>query len=318
MKAERHAALRRQSWWGLKASVKKAVSWPGINGLAHHMVRATKGASSATRLPAPRSVRKVTARMCGTEFSMYGPDRCILAKEIYWGQGKRPAQRDQTALDVFGALARGSDRVIDIGSYTGIFSLLAASVNPKASIDAFEIVPDNYLACLRNVVGNNLASAVNVHLVGVGHRSDIVMPFDVGTSALPDYLSIDDQQSEGVTVPIIPLSDVLGQSGDAEHTRVLVKIDVEGSENDVIMSGELDIRRLRPTFLVELLPGAEAGTLCDLFDALDYAYYLVVDGELRRCTRPQGVPDYRDWLITPLLPEDLSALGVRVDPQSNP
>lgn len=318
---ERSDQRRRQSWWGLKRPIKRTVALPGINHAARAVTLRRRGRDAAARLPVPMTVRQVEGRVDGLTFTMNDPAQCILAKELHWGQGKRPRPQDQFALEVFARLAQQASRVLDIGSYTGIFSLVAAKANPRIPVDAFEIVPSNYLAALGNVIGNDLVGRVQVHLEGVGETGTIRMPAATHGSALPDFWSIDDADAEdGVSVPITTLADIvarLGATPDATENGILIKVDVEGHENALVASSAETITAYRPTFLMEILPGADTAPLTAIFGApagaaAPYRYYLIIEDRLRESLALHGEDDYRDWLITPLTPAHLESLGIAV------
>jgi FkbM family methyltransferase len=320
-----------------------------VNRLAHAVVERRQGASAAARLPAPVQVREVEGRVGSVTFTMLDPAQCILAKELHWGGGRRPRAQDQFALEVFARLAQRSAHVLDIGAYTGIFSLCAAKAAPAATVDAFEIVPSNFLACWRNVIANDLVGRVDVHLEGVGAPGSIRMPADTRGSALPDFWSVEDHEGHeerpgdrpgdgaideagtgssgrSAQVPVVTLQDVLarvtaaagrepGRSSAESPGPVLVKVDVEGHEPALVTEGRQAIGHWRPAFLMEILPGADVTALVDVFGPAGYRYYLVAEDRLCVADRPRGEDAHRDWLITTDLPADLEALGIPVSPK---
>lgn len=318
---------RRQAWFGLKRPVKRVIAFPVVNPVARTIVRRRMGREAADRLPAPVSVRTVKGQVDDITFTMNDPAQCIIAKELHWGGGRRPRPQDQFALEVFARLARGADRILDIGSYTGVFSLVAARANPRARVDAFEIVPSNFLACWGNVITNDLVGGVEVHLCGVGEPGSIRVPAATGGSALPDFWSVEDQSegSDGIEVPVVGLADALAlarvdprapeqhEDGRQESgRRLLVKVDVEGHEAALVTFGRNAITAHGPTFLMEILPGADVSPLIDVFGATGYHYYLVAEDRLHFSERPHGVADYRDWVISRLEPAHLEDVGIPV------
>ena len=315
--SERAEQRRRQSWWGLKRPIKRAVALPGINQVAHAVTVRRSGVDAAARLPVPIQVTQVTGRIDGITFVMNDPAQCIIAKELYWGGGMRPRAQDQFALEVFARLAQQAGHVLDVGSYTGVFSIVAAKVNREAPVEAFEIVPSNFLAAWGNVIANDLVGRIEVHLEGVGAEGSIRMPAATAGSALPDFWSIEDAvEGEGVAVPISTLSQVLTRSG-ADGDTILIKVDVEGQEAPLVTASREHIERTTPTFLMEILPGASVTDLLEVFGSdrsqRPYRYYLITEDRLREASTLRGEDDYRDWLITPLAPESLREAGIAVE-----
>lgn len=321
MDSERTEQRRRQSWWGLKRPIKRAVALPGINQVARAVTVRRSGVDAAARLPVPSHVKQVTGRVDGVTFVMNDPAQCIIAKELYWGGGMRPRAQDQFALEVFARLAQRATQVLDIGSYTGVFSIVAAKVNRSVQVDAFEIVPSNFLAAWANVIANDLAGRVEVHLEGIGEEGSIRMPVATVGSALPDFWSIEDGvEGEGVAVPILSLTRVMTRASVLHGRRdenVLIKVDVEGQETPLVVGSREHIESQTPTFLMEILPGAEVAELLEVFGSQRchrrYRYYLITENRLREASTLRGEDSYRDWLITPHAPDELRDLGIDVD-----
>ena len=102
-------AGKRQSWHGAKRLVKSFLGLRVPNALMRSAVRLKPGVNARGRLPAPRHVKEVEGSVGGTSFTMLRPDVCIIAKELYWGSGSRPAPSDQYALTSFVRLAGSVD-----------------------------------------------------------------------------------------------------------------------------------------------------------------------------------------------------------------
>src|SRR5688500_426878 len=167
---------RRMRWFGLKRHVKRVLGWRG----PHAFLRATgerfPRPATSGRLPAPANLKEVTGRIHGASFVMLAPGRCVIAKELYWGKGRRPRALDHHAIEVFAALARGAGVMLDVGAYTGLFTLVGLAVDPRIEAHAFEIVPDVYRALFDNCVRNDGLHRVTLHHVGVGPEAVIRMP----------------------------------------------------------------------------------------------------------------------------------------------
>ena len=304
---------RRRSWYGAKKHVKRLF---GLR-LTHAALRAVRpyvpALRDSGRLPAPSHLKEVEGRVHGASFTMLRPDRCIIAKELYWGRGRRPRAEDDMAVEVFARLARDADVVLDIGAYTGLFSLVAAAVNEDLHVHAFEIVPDVYKALFDNCVRNDVLRRATLHHVGIGPPDSTVrMPVQSVGSALPDFYSTGLTFEDGVDVPLRAL-DSLGPLWPPD-ARMLVKIDVEGTEDEVFRHGQEVLRTARPDILCEVLAGqADGKELEGLLDGIGYRYYLVEDRSLRRLAHIEPDPRYRDWLFTRRDEADLRARGIPVE-----
>ena len=303
---------RRRSWHGAKRHVKRVASVPVASPLLHAVVRARRGTAAASRLPVPMTVRRVTGRVSGHEFTMLSPARCVVAKELYWGGGRRPGGADQLALEVFARLVPGARTVLDVGAYTGVFSLVSALAEPAARVHAFELVPANAVALVDNLLANDLLPHVEVHLAGVGRDGGVLrVPSGRGGSALPDFWSSASEVEDGVLVPTTSLDAVLDRTPGGTGATV-VKIDVEGAEAEVLTSGRRLLEHSRPDVLCELLPAADTGAVERALAGLGYRALLVTDDALVEHERPHADPVHRDWLLTTRSPQELVDRGVPV------
>ena len=106
--------------------------------------------------------------MGGVTFVMLDPARCENAKELFWGRGRRPNAHDRLALDTVAALARGSDTFLDVGAYTGLFTMAVTAYAPHVGVHAFEIVPAVADTLEANVRRNEVDDRVVVHREGIG------------------------------------------------------------------------------------------------------------------------------------------------------
>jgi FkbM family methyltransferase len=302
---------RRHSWHGLKPLVKRVLSLPGPHLLVRAAARAVPRLREGGRLPAPASLKEVHGRALGTTFVMLRPDRCIVAKELYWGEGRRPRAQDAFAVDLFASIAGSSDVVLDVGAYTGLFTIVAARANPNADVHAFEIVPDVYAALFWNCVRNDILDRVTLHCRGVGDPAvRMRVPEGSGGSALPDYYSARLHFETGPTIGFDALDALAAWVGDG--ARVLMKVDVEGTEGDVFRFGMKFVERFAPDVLCEVLPSTDPSELQRMLDPLGYRYHAVRAGELGPAATIEPEERFRDWVFTRRQPDELDHLGIPV------
>jgi FkbM family methyltransferase len=303
---------RRQSWYGLKRHVKRMLAWRLPHAALRAVVRLRPGLRRSGRLPAPASLREVEGIVRGTSFVMLRPDRCVVAKELYWGNGRRPRREDALALEVFAQLASRSDVALDIGAYTGIFSIAAATVNPFADVHAFEIVPDVYRLLFENCVRNDLLDRVTLHLEGIGKDgARAILPATSSGSALPDFYSGSLRFDTGVHVRFASLDSLMRLL--PAGASVVGKIDVEGTENVVLAGGQALLHAAGPDLLCEVLAGvADGDELEALLSPHGYRFLLVREYDLLEVERLRPNSRFRDWLFTKRDPAALRAMGIPV------
>ena len=326
---------RRQSWFGLKLPVKTALAQPAFHPLLRTIAPRIRGLKIG-RLPAPIELTEIRGRAGRAEFILVEPFRCEIAKEFYWGRGRRTEPEDAFALDLMVALSADADVFLDIGAYTGVFTMAVLAANEYVRAHVFEIIPAVVAGVEKNVERNGFNGRVTVHPTGVGSPDTwMQVPIGDGGSALPSFYSSAMHFDSDAEVRFTSLDallpevlaetsgrdvrshageDVLDDSGRGGAPRVTVKIDVEGGENDVFAHGQDFLTALRPDILCEVLDDrAKPRELMGHLGEHGYHYYLVGEDRLkaRRAIRPD--PQLRDWLFTLKSPDQMRAAGYPVD-----
>jgi FkbM family methyltransferase len=302
--------LERQSWFGLKRHIKSFLSLGVPNALLRLVARFLPSLRSG-RLPAPARLEEVTGRADGATFVMLDPARCENAKELFWGKGRRPKPNDRLALDVVARLAREADEFLDFGAYTGLFTLATTAVTPGLHAHAFEIVPAVADALEANLRRNGVADRVTVHREGIGEPGATMrVPSGEGGSALPSFYSSRMHFEKGEEVTFRSL-DSVGALLPAE-ARVVMKVDVEGTEDAVFEAGQVFIETFGPDILCEVLPEADGARLDELIAPGGLRRYLVTSTRLEEAQRTVPNPAFRDWLFSPRTPDELRARGLPV------
>lgn len=319
----RTRTARRQSWFGLKLPVKTALAQPYLHPLLRSIAPRVKGLKIG-RLPAPIALTEVRGRVGGADFYLVEPFRCEIAKEFYWGRGRRTEPEDAFALDLMVDLSTDAEVFLDIGAYTGVFTVAVLVANPRVRAHAFEIIPAVVSGLQKNLDRNGLTHRVTVHPTGVGSPDTWMrVPLGDGGSALPSFYSADMDFDSDAEVrftsldALLPevLEDIPDPAEDAGESRprVTVKIDVEGGENDVFAHGRTFLDTLRPDILCEVLDDrAKPAELMGHLGGCGYHYYLVGEDRLfaRKTIRPDA--HLRDWLFTTRTPTQMREAGYPV------
>ncbi|WP_210603618.1 FkbM family methyltransferase [Brevibacterium oceani] len=326
----RTLAARRQSWFGLKLPVKAALAQPFLHPLLRMIAPRVKGLKIG-RLPAPIELTEVRGRSGCADFYLVEPFRCEIAKEFYWGRGRRTEPEDAFALDLMVDLSSDAEVFLDIGAYTGVFTMAVLAANPRTRAHTFEIIPAVVAGIEKNLERNGFTDRVTVHPTGVGNPGTwMKVPLGNGGSALPSFYSADMDFDSDAEVRFTSLDDLLpelleedpgwdtaasGAEADAhDRTRVTVKIDVEGGENEVFANGQEFLDTFHPDILCEVLEDrARPRELMGHLGGHGYHYYLVGEDRLlaRKAIRPD--PQLRDWLFTLKSPAEMQAAGYPVD-----
>jgi len=254
-KAARDAALRRV---------------PGLEGL----VRA--GARRGV-IPAPVWRRLQPIGPCelhapdGTPFLYVPFAHDGLARHVVWTDLRHWETGTHRVL--FG-LARGAGVFVDVGAYSGLYTLLACLADRRLRAVAFEPNPRKLpqLAC--HVAVNGLAHRVRIVGEALGERpgtATLAIPSDDSAASLRAAAA----GERSVRVPVT--------TGDARLRGLpvgLVKIDVEGREAEVLRGMAGLLRARRPHVIAECL---EPGALARVWHTLSglgyrHAFHLAPDG----------------------------------------
>lgn len=279
---------QRDNWMGLKPVASRILASP----LVHVVARRVLPGRLLHRLPV-REARVNYRLKSGATIKLLNPLEDQIAKDIHWGGGKPTSVADAMVLEYVEATAPQVGTFLDIGTYSGLFAMIAAKTNPRLESVAYEILPENYAATQRNIAANGLA--VDVKLVGLSDNAgEILMPSDFGSVSHPSSISLGDQFDDGVAVPVTTL-DAEGYSGP-----MLWKIDVEGFEANVIRGGAGTIAASRPIIICEILQSSRAhGAIEALLKSLGYTFQLATERGFQTRQTIEPSKQGRDWLFHP-------------------
>jgi FkbM family methyltransferase len=186
-----------------------------------------------------------------------------------WVSGKVEERVQRVVAD----LLVPEDVFFDIGANLGFFTVLAARlVGPAGRVIAFEPHPDNAERLRRNVELNGFANVTIVRKV-VSDTSGRQL-LDAASTATASVTTSAGASSEAIDVPAISIDDFL--ASQPTLAPKLVKIDVEGHEEETLRGMATTLTLHRPLIVCELHAAAPriASLLADAGYALD-----VLDGE---------------------------------------
>ena len=164
---------------------------------------------------------------------------------------------------LYGVARRMPGLVIDVGSNTGFYALLAASASARNTVLAFEPMAEIAERARRNIARNGLARRIQVRQVALSDRDGLaefyVPPDAHGLVETSASLRRDFKGEPGAIRAVAShrLDRVLLRSRWAVRPISLIKIDVEGHEAAVLNGARWTIRLRRPVLFVEVLPNAD-------------------------------------------------------------
>jgi FkbM family methyltransferase len=148
----------------------------------------------------------------------------------------------------FVSIASDCEFILDIGAYTGVYSIEAAIINDKCTVNSFEPNPKIFQNLQKNIEVNKLEKRVKISQSALGKKN--------GTTRL--YLPLDNNSTSIATlktktlkyfkVPISSLDYIF-----SSNCIDLIKIDVEGYESEVFLGGQNVLDEFKPIILAEAL-----------------------------------------------------------------
>jgi len=207
----------------------------------------------------------------------------ILENEVFW-EGLEQGH-EHVSYSLWKQLVKGSRVILDIGANTGIYSLIAKSLNPSATIYAFEPLERVFEKLEGNRRLNNfdfgtIQAAVSDH-DGQATLYDIDADHTYAATLNRSNATPGDDIVKHV-VNTVRLDSFLETHG--LHYLDLMKIDVETHEPEVLEGLGHYLQEFRPNMIIEVLNDACGARLETLVDGCDYLFFNIDDkaGTIRR------------------------------------
>ena len=214
---------------------KAALGWFGFAPLAANSRRYRRISQLASAFPKmwlkPRQLRGLHLLIDPTDWS-----QVVIFDEIFLRSGY-----DMSKVDFI------PDVIIDCGAHIGMFSLLAASTFPNASVVAYEPNPRNVMLAHEQVKRNKLH--IDIRQAAVSTSSTKMEFASIVTNSHGGRLIHDvapEIQHSKIETFVVEVVDLKSEIQKLKPDRLLLKMDIEGEE-----------RRVLPE-IVPILPGRTA------------------------------------------------------------
>ena len=193
----------------------------------------------------------------GKTFSYVATAKDQLARSIVWDDLR---SWETSSLKAWSELVCAADLVLDVGAYTGIYSLIACADGPT-NVIAFEPNPQSAVMLRDNVLANGLGDRIEVFECGASNepgKCAMEIPHDTTAARI-------DRNGSGPIVNLVTIDQVV--SGRAVQA---MKIDVEGLEIAVCQGAADTIRRSHPSLIIEILNERHFGQIAEFFSGFGY------------------------------------------------
>ena len=184
---------------------------------------------------------------------------------------------ESKSREIFSILSLSSTTVFDIGSYTGVYALVAAKSNKTSQIKAFEPNPDLFSALEKNLKLNRVGNVKSEQMAldNESGKAYLYLNHDIHTS----IGSLVQSSSAGKKILVDKTTLDIYCENNSINCIDLMKIDVEGYETNILQGGMSIITKSNPLILMESLSKKTLETQHELLSKLGYLNPLQVNGD---------------------------------------
>ena len=211
---------------------------------------------------------------------------------------------EKESLRIWASLAKRCNCIIDIGSNTGIYSVLASNCNSNATVIAIEPIDLNYQILLLNK--NRNKANIHVEKIALSNLDGVAKMFMLRDTI--NYMtSVNSNtyahhpkwiEKHGLVEVQVPLKkfDYIVDKYNLKDIN-LIKIDVEGHEVPIIENMLPYLKLYMPSILIEIISDENAISLTEIFRGLGYNFISI--DEINKSSVVQKITnlDHHNYLI---------------------
>lgn len=230
---------------------------------------------------------------CSFQIKHYGYK---IENEIFWAGITNSFEKESLKLWI--KLCEDAKVILDIGSNTGVYSLVAKAVNPTSKVFAFEPIDRVFDKLQKNISLNNyditpIKKAISnfdgnatIYDTYTEHQTSVTVNKNLNNSSIP----VIETHIETLT-----LNSFIDQF---KLTNIdLMKIDVETHEPEVLEGFSNYLSKYKPTMLIEILNSDVADKINNTVSNLGYLYFNIDEKGSIRQTRKIEKSDYFNYLL---------------------
>ncbi len=215
---------------------------------------------------------------------------------------------EKADLKLFLALAQKSKTIVDVGANTGLFSVLAAIVNPKSQILAFEPYHSNAERFKVNMKANSIGN-VQLHEIAIGNLNGEIQFAVPENEIVNDVSSLNMDFSKSIYPEIkwvnksVKISKLDDFAVEQKICIDLIKCDVESFEMSVFQGADRILREDRPTIIFECFLDEERKEFFNqILTKYSYYAYLILEQGIVYTKEGFLSSEGLNYLISPVIP----------------
>ncbi len=195
-----------------------------------------------------------------------------IENEIFWAGLEQGWEKVSFGLWV--KLCSKANVIVDVGSNTGVFSLIAKTVAPRAEVYAFEPVDRVFQKLEHNNRLNNFD--IRSFKLALSNYNGNAVIYDTDTEhvysvTVNKNLYSPNREVKKTEIPVITFQSFIEQH---KLQRVdIMKIDVETHEPEVLEGFGVYLEKFRPAMLIEILDDEVGEKVEGIVAGLDYLYF---------------------------------------------
>jgi FkbM family methyltransferase len=167
--------------------------------------------------------------------------------------------------------------ILDIGAYTGLFSLVAASANSNSNINAYEPNPVTFRFLKKNIDLNNFKN-IKINNFGLSDKDEYLEFFNYGDSFTPGMTSVSSKHVDSnLKSSFFETKDILAVVKKLHRKIDLIKLDIERAELPLLHRVIKVINKDRPTIFCEVLDREMYSSFQTFFEEMKYEFIQISD-----------------------------------------
>lgn len=234
--------------------------WLEINELKNHQNFKKYSLKELRELPAPNGIYEFEFK--NNRFLMLNVDRDdAIPLKYFWRDGY-----ELMTLKLWNYLSMNNGICLDVGSHTGIFSIIGNLNKSNNNIISFEPFHLNFARLLTNLKLNNIIPNCFMYAVS-DHDGVVKMNFNTSNGYHTSGGKVSDNGS-------INIRSVKIDSINVNQNITNIKIDTEGHEFQVLKGAENTINNHKPNIIFEINEGSFDRCVYFL-NQFDYKYFFI-------------------------------------------